>query len=154
KHAQAEFNPMTIQHHEDLHGSAREMAVDPVCGMQVKRTPGSLRAEYAGANYYFCSEACRKKFLADPERYVTSSRPLTAASAPTPAGTKWTCPMHPEIVRDGPGHCPICGMALEPMMPSATTQGNPELRDMNRRFWIGLVASLPVLALEMGGEML
>jgi Cu+-exporting ATPase len=62
--------------------------------------------------------------------------------------------MHPEIVRDGPGHCPICGMALEPMMPSATTQGNPELRDMNRRFWIGLVASLPVLALEMGGEML
>ncbi|HYK81020.1 MAG TPA: heavy metal translocating P-type ATPase [Micropepsaceae bacterium] len=145
---------MTIQHHEDLHGSAREMAVDPVCGMQVKRTPGSLRAEYAGANYYFCSEACRKKFLADPERYVTSSRPLTAASAPTPAGTKWTCPMHPEIVRDGPGHCPICGMALEPMMPSATTQGNPELRDMNRRFWIGLVASLPVLALEMGGEML
>ena len=69
-------------------------------------------------------------------------------------GTKYTCPMHPEIVRDGPGHCPICGMALEPMMPSATEQENPELRDMNRRFWVGLVLSVPVLALEMGGEIL
>jgi P-type Cu+ transporter len=69
-------------------------------------------------------------------------------------GTRWTCPMHPEIVRDEPGHCPICGMALESMMPSATAQANPELRDMNRRFWVGLVLSLPVLALEMGGEIL
>src|SRR6266566_510987 len=70
------------------------------------------------------------------------------------AATRYTCPMHPEIARDGPGHCPICGMALEPMMPSATAQPNPELRDMNRRFWAGLVLSLPVLVLEMGGEML
>jgi P-type Cu+ transporter len=69
-------------------------------------------------------------------------------------GTRWTCPMHPEIVRDAPRHCPICGMALEPMMPSATAQANPELRDLDRRLWAGLVLSLPVLALEMGGEML
>jgi Cu+-exporting ATPase len=133
-------------------GRADVMATDPVCGMKVKQTPGSLSAEYAGTNYYFCSETCRKKFLADSQHYARSSDPPVSANAPV--GAKWTCPMHPEIVRDGPGHCPICGMALEPMMPTATTQANPELRDMNRRFWIGLVLSLPVFALEMGGEIL
>ena len=122
-------------------------ATDPVCGMQV-RTASALSAEHAGRTYYFCNDKCRSKFLADPERYVASSERAA------PAGTKYTCPMHPEIVRDEPGHCPICGMALEPMMPSATAQENPELRDMTRRFWVGLVLSVPVLALEMGGEIL
>ncbi|MEA2824238.1 MAG: P-type Cu+ transporter [Alphaproteobacteria bacterium] len=134
------------------HGHTDVMSTDPVCGMKVKQTPGSLNAEYGGAIYHFCSETCRKKFLTEPERYVAPAEAPVSANAP--AGTKWTCPMHPEIVRDGPGHCPICGMALEPMMPTATTQANPELRDMNRRFWIALALSLPVLALEMGGEML
>ncbi|MGE0665785.1 MAG: copper-translocating P-type ATPase [Sphingomonadales bacterium] len=69
-----------------------------------------------------------------------------------PAGVKWTCPMHPEIVRDGPGSCPICGMALEPMTPSGDFGPNPELRDMTRRFWLGLALSVPVVALEMGGH--
>ena len=70
--------------------------------------------------------------------------------ATVPAGTQWTCPMHPEIVRDGPGSCPICGMALEPMTITAETGRNPELADMSRRFWIGLILTLPVLVLEMG----
>jgi P-type Cu+ transporter len=70
-----------------------------------------------------------------------------------PAGTKWTCPMHPEIVRDTFGPCPICGMALEPMMPSLESGPNPELLDMTRRFWIGVVLALPVVVLEMGGHL-
>ncbi len=81
-----------------------------------------------------------------------SDKPAVDAGS-VPAGVKWTCPMHPEIVRDGPGSCPICGMALEPMMPTADSGPNPELADMSRRFWIGLVLSLPVIALEMGGHL-
>ena len=81
----------------------------------------------------------------------TAVTPTAAAAATAaPAGSKWTCPMHPEIVRDGPGSCPICGMALEPMMPTADAGPNIELRDMSRRFWIGLALALPVLVLEMG----
>ena len=79
------------------------------------------------------------------------------ASAPAPVvstGSKWTCPMHPEIVRDGPGSCPICGMALEPLMPTTDAGPNPELRDMSRRFWVGLALALPVLVLEMGRHFL
>src|SRR5258708_21988304 len=134
---------------ESMEGAAS--ATDPVCGMQV-RTASALSAQHAGRIYYFCNAKCRKEFLANPQLYAASSK--RAAPTTAPGETKWTCPMHPEIVRDGPGHCPICGMALEPMMPSATAQENPELRDMNRRFWVGLVLSLPVLALEMGGEVL
>src|SRR3546814_3841576 len=79
-----------------------------------------------------------------------SAPPVDPASVP--AGTQWTCPMHPEIVRDGPGSCPICGMALEPMTVTAATGPNPGLADMTRRFWIALVLTLPVLVLEMGGH--
>src|SRR6266550_2409032 len=91
----------------------------------------------------------------DDRQHCCSGAPDKAEAKQEPMeATHYTCPMHPEIVRDGPGHCPICGMALEPMMPAATAQTNPELRDMTRRFWVGLVLSLPVLALEMGGEIL
>ncbi|MES1157282.1 MAG: copper-translocating P-type ATPase [Alphaproteobacteria bacterium] len=79
--------------------------------------------------------------------------PAHAAAAPAPAGVKWTCPMHPQIVRDGPGFCPICGMALEPMTPSASESENPELRDMTRRFRVGLALAAPVVVLEMGGHL-
>ena len=92
---------------------------DPVCGMDV--VPGQARggrADYAGQTYWFCSQTCREKFVADPKRYVTPAaervRPASARS-----GTKWTCPMHPQIVRDEPGRCPICGMAREPMTVAA-----------------------------------
>ena len=96
--------------------------------MRVSRTAGARSAAHADTTYYFCSEGCRNKFRADPGRYVTS--PEAPVSANALARTKWTCPMHPKIVRDGPGHCPICGMALEPMIPSATAQPNSELREM------------------------
>lgn len=150
---------------------------DPVCGMTVKPdTPHRLT--HNDAEVLFCSAGCKSKFAADPSRYDAISPgaatmdnhsherdahpnhpsghqhhvPASAAeSAVTvPSGAKWTCPMHPEIVQDGPGSCPICGMALEPMMPTAGMGPNPELRDMSRRFWIGLVLALPVLGLEMG----
>src|SRR5262249_55335415 len=75
------------------------------------------------------------------------------SSAPIPEGTIYTCPMHPQIRQVGPGFCPICGMALEPELVAAEAAPNPELADMTRRFWIGLVLTLPVLALEMGGHL-
>jgi Cu+-exporting ATPase len=120
---------------------------DPVCGMIAKPdTPHRLTHE--GAEILFCSAGCKAKFETDPQRYLGARVRREAA----PAGAKWTCPMHPEIVRDGPGSCPICGMALEPMTPSAGAAPNPELADMSRRFWIGLALAAPVFVLEMGGH--
>jgi Cu+-exporting ATPase len=110
--------------------------------------------------YHFCSAGCRSKFAADPAKYLGSNagRAATAAGNTIPAGpiaadTTYTCPMHPQIRQAGPGHCPICGMALEPVLVGAATGPNPELIDMTRRFWAGLALALPVLALEMGGHL-
>lgn len=103
------------------------------------------RAEYQGQSYWFCGKSCLAKFQANPETYV---HPI--APAPTPASaTEYTCPMHPEIVRDKPGACPICGMALEPMTVTEDTS-NPELIDMTRRFWIALALSAPILLVMIG----
>jgi P-type Cu+ transporter len=135
------------------HGSAAATAgavKDPVCGMWVDPATAKHRADHSGASYYFCSAGCRAKFVADPSRYL-AAQPKPAA--PTPAGTIYTCPMHPQIRQLGPGSCPICGMALEPEVATAEAGPSPELVDMRRRFWIGLVLSLPVLALEMGGHL-
>ncbi|MFT3809139.1 MAG: heavy metal translocating P-type ATPase [Micropepsaceae bacterium] len=121
---------------------------DPVCGMDVKLNAGKPSAEHDGATYHFCSAGCRTKFVADPAKYL-SGMPAPVAAPP---GATWTCPMHPEIVRDGPGACPICGMALEPMVPTADLE-NPELKDMTRRFWVAAALSLPLLVLEMGGHL-
>jgi len=107
------------------------------------------RVTHAGQPYYFCSAGCQTKFLADPERYLG---PAHAAES-VPEGTIYTCPMHPEIRQVGPGSCPICGMALEPLLTTAESGPNPELADMSRRFWVGLVLSVPVLLLEMGGHL-
>ncbi|TQM12160.1 Cu+-exporting ATPase [Pseudoxanthomonas sp. 3HH-4] len=122
-------------------------AIDPVCGMRVDPLPTSHHAEHAGQAYHFCSAGCRTKFIADPERYL---HPATDA-APAPAGTPYTCPMHPEIVQEGPGTCPLCGMALEPMLPSLDEEENPELTDFRRRFWWTLPFSVATLLLAMGG---
>jgi Cu+-exporting ATPase len=137
-------------HTSDAHSSHREaQAVDPVCGMTVDPHTTAYRAEHGGRIHYFCSAGCRAKFMAEPGRYIEAA-PAPAESVP--AGTIYTCPMHPEIRQVGPGNCPICGMALEPVLAGAQTGPNPELIDMTRRFWIGLALSLPVVALEMGGH--
>ncbi|HRX90421.1 MAG TPA: heavy metal translocating P-type ATPase [Steroidobacteraceae bacterium] len=124
--------------------------VDPVCGMRVTVTPTALSLRHGNETYYFCGPKCHSRFEAEPARFLAAAATngdVPPSSAPT--GTKWTCPMHPQIVRPAPGSCPICGMALEPMTPSATDDANPELADMTRRFWIGLAFALPVFLLEM-----
>ncbi|WP_296817944.1 heavy metal translocating P-type ATPase [Brevundimonas sp.] len=127
-------------------------AIDPVCGMTVDPHTANHRAEHAGHPYYFCSSRCREKFVADPGKYLDPK--AAEDSAPVPEGTIYTCPMHPEIRQVGPGSCPICGMALEPDVMTAETPPNPELADFRRRFWVGLVLTLPVFVLEMGGHVL
>lgn len=123
---------------------------DPVCGMDVDPAKTPHKAHYEGHEHFFCSAGCRAKFQKEPSRYTPSApRPMPAA----PAGTIYTCPMHPQIRQVGPGSCPICGMALEPEVMTSETGPSPELKDMTRRFWIGLVLALPVVALEMGGHL-
>jgi Cu+-exporting ATPase len=136
-------------HHDHAHGLDRDqMAVDPVCGMKVDPHTAKHRADYRGHTYYFCNPKCREKFVADPEKYLSPQE-----AAPVPEGTEYTCPMHPEIRQIGPGACPICGMALEPVIATAGIGPNPALLDMKRRFWIGTLLSAPVVALEMGSHL-
>ncbi len=124
-----------------------EPAVDPVCGMKVERHGAKHVFDHEAERYYFCSSGCRQKFSIDPESYLTESRPTEQM----PGGTLYTCPMHPEIVQEGPGTCPICGMALEPMgVPAADEGPNPELVDFTRRFWVGAALTVPLLILAMG----
>jgi Cu+-exporting ATPase len=137
-------------HHAHEHGAApADSVLDPVCGMTVDPHTAKHRQEHNGHNYYFCSAGCRTKFAADPAKYLDIDQ---RAADPVPEGTIYTCPMHPQIRQVGPGSCPICGMALEPEIATADSGPNPELADMSRRFWIGLVLTLPVFALEMGAH--
>ncbi len=127
---------------------------DPVCGMSVDPDSSPHRHEHAGETFHFCSAGCLAKFQADPARYLEGGG-RSGDAAPAPAGTLYTCPMHPEIVQEGPGTCPKCGMALEPMAVPAADEGpNPELVDMTRRFWVAVALSLPLLAMEMGRHLL
>ncbi|HVR72295.1 MAG TPA: heavy metal translocating P-type ATPase [Vicinamibacteria bacterium] len=129
---------------------------DLVCGMTVDPATAGHRLRYRDETFYFCAASCRAKFEADPERYLGGRAPAAGPAKPSAAPAtpaEYTCPMHPEIVRPGPGACPICGMALEPRVASLGEERNPELEDMTRRFWISLGLSGPVLFLAMG-EML
>ncbi|HEU4371436.1 MAG TPA: heavy metal translocating P-type ATPase [Methylomirabilota bacterium] len=120
---------------------------DAVCGMDViAGEAGGGSAVHAGTTYWFCSRSCREKFVADPTRYATPP----VSPAPVRARAQWTCPMHPQIVRDAPGSCPICGMALEPRTAGVDEGPDPELVDMTRRFWVGLLLTLPLLVFVMG----
>ena len=129
---------------------ATRRAIDPVCGMSVDPRTTPHRHDHAGRSYVFCSDRCRTKFAAEPALYL---KPQTKHT-PVPVGAIYTCPMHQQIRQPGPGHCPICGMALEPELASADAGPDPELADMTRRFWIALVLTVPVFGLEMGGHML
>ncbi len=124
---------------------------DPVCGMTVNPDKAAGSSEYQGTTYWFCSKSCLAKFEANPGAYLEAA--VKPAPAPVPAAaaasSEYTCPMHPEIVRDGPGACPICGMALEPRTVTLD-EANPELDDMTRRFWIALGLSAPILLLMIG----
>jgi Cu+-exporting ATPase len=124
---------------------------DPVCGMTVDPAATPHHIEVGGTTYHFCSAGCRGKFAADPHRYL---HPGPAVAVEAPEGAIWTCPMHPEIRQVGPGSCPICGMALEPEMPTLDEGPNPELVDMSRRFWVSAALSLPLFVLAMGLELL
>ncbi len=133
---------------------AKSEFLDPVCGMSVRPEGAAGTHEHAGQLYYFCSKGCATRFRERPESFL---RPLLtdakAGLVAISAASDYTCPMHPEIVRPAPGHCPLCGMALEPRSVSAEPQDNPELRDMSRRLGIGLVLTLPVFAVALA-EML
>jgi Cu+-exporting ATPase len=147
---------MTTHDHHGHHAHAAASSehatvdIDPVCGMTVKPT-SAHQAEHAEHLYRFCSAGCRTRFIADPDRYLA---PAPAPAEPMPAGTTYTCPMHPEIVRDAPGTCPLCGMALEPVLPTLDEGENPELTNFRRRFVWTLPLSIAVLVIAMGGERL
>jgi Cu+-exporting ATPase len=148
-------------------------STDPVCGMSVDRATSEHMLKHDGTRYYFCCEGCQSKFEADPQKYLNQTpfvlppkganpgaKPATpahahshnhgAATAPAAGAGQWTCPMHPEIVKDGPGDCPICGMALEPMVASLDDGPHPELVDFTRRMWVSAALSLPLLIIAMG----
>jgi Cu+-exporting ATPase len=131
---------------------------DPVCGMIVDPAAAKNRAPHGGHTYYFCCGGCKAKFLADPAQFVNpTGKPATSVSstrsAPAAQGTIYTCPMHPQIRRNSPGSCPICGMALEPAGIPEAEGTTPELKDMTRRFVIGAVLATPIFVLEMGGHL-
>ncbi len=145
---------------------------DPVCGMMVAPEEGAAKLEHAGKTYYFCSKSCTERFSHDPETFLAApgTAEMDHASAPLGHGAmehsgatvsfavaggrkiRYTCPMHPEIIRFGPGSCPICGMALEPVEVFAEVEADPEYDSMRLRFWVSAALSLPVLLLSMLGQ--
>jgi P-type Cu+ transporter len=135
------------ERHGDSHSGAADAVRDPVCGMRVDPHTTPHRHQFEGGTYFFCSAGCLSKFKAGPKRFLAKESKKETA---VPEGTIYTCPMHPQIRQVGPGSCPICGMALEPVLATTETGRNPELLDMTRRFWISTVLTLPVVALEMG----
>jgi P-type Cu+ transporter len=127
-----------------------QTAIDPVCGMKVSVSPSAPQHEYAGQKFYFCSEHCRKRFIAEPAAYLKSPEPSSVPGEKK--GVVYTCPMHPQIRQTQPGFCPICGMTLEPAVAVEESGESAELKDMTRRFWIGATLAVPTVILEMGAH--
>jgi Cu+-exporting ATPase len=146
---------------------------DPVCGMMIVPEKAAGRVEHAGNTFYFCSKHCAERFSREPEKFLAApgaagthlgpaqgehaSMQHSGAAAPRLEDVKkvrYTCPMHPQIVQFGPGNCPICGMALEPLDVFAEVEADPEYDSMRLRFWVSAALSLPVLLLSMLGESL
>ena len=139
------MNKMT-QTDKDLTGEAGS-ATDPVCGMSVKIDGAKHVTTHEGHHYYFCHAGCQTKFENEPRKYLEPQ----PEPEPAPPGTMYTCPMDPEIVQEGPGTCPICGMALDPMgIPTGEEGPNLELIDFKRRFWVGITLTIPLLIVAMG----
>jgi P-type Cu+ transporter len=135
-------------------------AIDPVCGMTVNPAQAAASYEYEGTRYYFCAAVCATKFKSNPHRYLANSTDSHSNAMPAAAmnsepqlkaGGMYTCPMDPEIIQEGPGSCPKCGMALEPMQPSLDDGPDPELLLMQRRFWIGTALTIPIFIIAMAG---
>jgi P-type Cu+ transporter len=122
---------------------------DPVCGMQFSPDKAAGKYNYQEHIYYFCNTGCLERFRSEPEKFLKPAATVSAEAIVK--GRSYTCPMHPEIIRDAPGACPMCGMAIEPQTVNLADDGNPELALMNRRFWISLVLTAPVLLIAMGG---
>ncbi len=156
-HHQHKHGPKAAEKAE--HGQAQAVASmqrkDPVCGMPVT-TQSAHRHEYAGQSHFFCSARCKDKFVAALEQYRKPGSQAKAPAVPEngSTGTVYTCPMHPEIRQDRPGHCPKCGMALEPVVPSLDDEESPELKDFQRRFWWTLPLTAIVTVLAMFGHQL
>jgi Cu+-exporting ATPase len=128
-----------------------ETVKDPVCGMDVSPATAKAHHDWGGRTWHFCSTRCAEKFRAEPTRYAEpSTTPVEPPAGAVAEAVEYTCPMHPEIVRPGPGSCPICGMALEPRVPTAEAGDDPELVDMRRRFWGSATLTVPLFAIAMG----
>ncbi|HUY27919.1 MAG TPA: heavy metal translocating P-type ATPase [Candidatus Binataceae bacterium] len=142
-------------HHDGDAASAAAIAIDPVCGMEVDSAATDRLVVHGGVSYYFCNDKCVALFKANPDKFLadagaSAAERSAAMAAAAPAGSQYTCPMHPEIIRAAPGACPICGMALEPVSALAgVEEANPELAYMTIRFWIALALTVPILALGM-----
>ena len=140
----------TIQASTPLPSVAPTMVKDPVCGMTVDPATAKHHVDHQGTTFHFCSAGCAAKFTGDPQKYLVDTPNLVVIA---PVGAIWTCPMHPEVRRDGPGSCPICGMALEPEEPSLDDVPNPELIDFTRRLWVCTVLAIPLLVISMGADL-
>lgn len=153
--------PHTHSHSLEILGEKSKPAIDPVCGMTVNPESAAGSVEHQGTTYYFCSTHCVHKFQKAPGEFLDAGEPLNGdqhehdrrdrkAMIENESAT-YTCPMHPEVVQAGPGTCPKCGMALEPMQPTAEEGPDPELISMQHRFWIAALLTLPIFLIAMAG---
>src|SRR5262249_32372131 len=128
----ADAGSTPVHHAHPTTGDHAAVAIDPVCGMKVDPETSKHRFDPAGRTVHLCCAGCKEKVAADPAAWL---KPDPAPRPPPPEGTIFTCPMHPEVRQEGPGACPLCGMALEPLAVTAEAAPNHELIDMTRRFW-------------------